>query len=98
LPGVLDEAEALLNAQPATRSRLERVGRLIDGFESPFGMELLGTVHWVMTHSSKKNDASDVIVGVQSWNERKRSQLKPGHIEAARKGLSAEGWVGTTSA
>jgi hypothetical protein len=30
-----------------TRARFARVARLIEGFETPFGMELLATVHWV---------------------------------------------------
>lgn len=93
LPGVLKEVESLLEAQPETRARLERVGRLIEGFETPFGMELLGTVHWVMTHSSKPKALDQVVEGVQSWSARKRSQMKPGHIEAARKRLTDEGWV-----
>lgn len=93
LPGVLEDAETLLKAQAETRTRLERVGRLIEGFETPFGMELLGTVHWVMTHSSKANDLKQIVSDVQDWSERKRSQMKPGHIEAARKRLTDEGWV-----
>lgn len=93
LPGVLEQADALLNAHPETRARLERVGRLIEGFESPFGMELLGTVHWVMTHSEKPHDLDDVVANVQSWSERKRSQMKSGHIEAARRRLIDEAWV-----
>jgi hypothetical protein len=56
-------------------------------------MELLGTVHWVMTHASKANDLEQVVAEVQKWSERKRSQMKPGHIEAARKRLTDEGWV-----
>jgi O-acetyl-ADP-ribose deacetylase (regulator of RNase III) len=93
LPGVLEEAEAFLDGQPETRARLERVGRLIEGFETPFGMELLGTVHWVMAHSPNARDLTHVVADVQSWSERKRSQMKPGHIDAARKRLLEEGWI-----
>jgi len=93
LPGVVEESELLLDAQPETRARLERVGRLIEGFETPFGMELLGTVHWVMTHSTSSNDLDHVVSRVQHWSERKRSEMKPGHIDAARKRLTDEGWV-----
>ncbi|MCC5669167.1 hypothetical protein LC653_36310 [Nostoc sp. CHAB 5784] len=32
-----------------TQKRLERVSNLIIGFETPYGMELLVTVHWVGT-------------------------------------------------
>jgi O-acetyl-ADP-ribose deacetylase (regulator of RNase III) len=40
-------AEAFLNEHPNTQKRFERVSKLIAGFETPFGMELLATVHWV---------------------------------------------------
>jgi hypothetical protein len=33
-----------------TRERFDRVSELVEGFESPFGMELLATVHWLFQH------------------------------------------------
>jgi O-acetyl-ADP-ribose deacetylase (regulator of RNase III) len=93
LPGALEEAEVHLAAQPESRARLERVARLIDGFETPFGMELLGSVHWVMRRSSNAEDAEAVVAAVQSWSERKRSQMKSGHIQAAWRRLREQGWV-----
>jgi uncharacterized protein YwgA len=45
----LQEAEAFLASQEdrETSQRVERIARLIDGFETPYGMELLGTVDWI---------------------------------------------------
>lgn len=46
---------------------LEETATLIDGFESPFGMELLATVDWLLT---KENVAPTVIAlreGLQRW-------------------------------
>jgi hypothetical protein len=31
---------------------LEQVSQLIDGFESPFGLELLATVDWLLTREN----------------------------------------------
>jgi hypothetical protein len=93
LPGALEEAEAHLAAQPASLVRLERVARLIDVFETPFGMELLSTVHWVMHHSPDATDVTTVLAAVQHWSDRKRSQMKAGHIEAAWKRLREQGWA-----
>jgi len=95
LPGALEEAETQLQVQPESRARLERVARLIDGFETPFGMELLGTVHWVMSHSSTPDNLSSVVAAVQGWNARKRSQMKAGHIEAAWRRLREQEWLGS---
>jgi len=49
VPGAIDDARRVLDQQPEMRERFERVGRLVEGFESPFGLELLATVHWVAT-------------------------------------------------
>jgi hypothetical protein len=92
LPGALDKAKEFLAQQPESVKRLEQVAKLIEGFESPFGMELLGTVHWVMTHT-KAADPDAVVSGVQAWSGRKRSTMKEGHIRAAWSRLNDQGWV-----
>ncbi|WP_323866571.1 hypothetical protein [Xenorhabdus szentirmaii] len=40
IPGSIEEANAFLEKHPKTRERLERVSCLVEGFESPFGLEL----------------------------------------------------------
>lgn len=57
-------------------------------------MELLGTVHWVMHHDASPENANDVITRVHAWSERKRSQMKDGHIRAAWERLCEQGWPG----
>lgn len=94
LPGAVDEARAFLGQRPEGLARLDRVAALIEGFETPFGMELLGTVHWVMHHGANPGDVDDVLAKVQSWSERKRSQMKDGHVRAAWLRLQEQGWAG----
>lgn len=92
LPGAIEAATEFLADQPESARRLERVARLIEGFETPFGMELLATVHWVARgHASA--DLEAVKAGVHAWSERKRSQMKDGHIRAAWSRLVELGWV-----
>jgi len=93
LPGAVDAAHEFLQTRPDTLARLERVTRLIEGFETPFGMELLSTVHWVMTQDAKADDVDDVIARVHGWSERKRSQMKEGHVRAAWTRLREQEWV-----
>jgi O-acetyl-ADP-ribose deacetylase (regulator of RNase III) len=45
LDGAVKEASQFLEVKPAAHDRLDRVSRLIEGFETPYGMELLATVH-----------------------------------------------------
>ncbi len=93
LPGAVDEATRFLANATESLGRLDRVSRLISGFETPFGMELLGTVHWVMHHGANAADPVDVIAKVHAWSERKASQMKDGHVRAAWKRLTEESWA-----
>lgn len=93
LPGAVETAREFLRTRSETLSRLERVKQLIDGFETPFGMELLGTVHWVMRHEANPDDVGDVTAKVHAWSQRKRSQMKDGHVRAAWARLHEQGWA-----
>ena len=91
LPGVTESASAFIESHPGTQARFDRVARLIHGFETPYGMELLATVHWVCTREGAKS-GEDAIEGTYAWNERKKNF---GHqqIALARDVLAAQGWL-----
>lgn len=46
---------------------LEKTANLIDGFESPFGMELLSTVDWLLLEEHVTPIAESVLEGVRNW-------------------------------
>ncbi|MEX1670453.1 macro domain-containing protein [Zhongshania guokunii] len=48
-------------------SALEKTSKLIDGFESPFGMELLSTVDWLLTHEHAAPNVDSIWDGVKHW-------------------------------
>jgi O-acetyl-ADP-ribose deacetylase (regulator of RNase III) len=94
LPGAAEEAEGFLRNDAATQDRLQRVAQLIEGFETPFGMELLATVHWVMTHESAALQQVDAVIhSVRSWSSRKAASMKPAQIHAAYDCLRTQGWA-----
>ncbi|MCL5959412.1 MAG: macro domain-containing protein [Chloroflexi bacterium] len=94
LSGAVDEAEAFLGAHQDTRRRLERVSRLIEGFETPYGMELLATVHWVAQEDPQiRLDARAAVNAVWAWNEHKRRTFKAEHIEVAWARLREQNWI-----
>jgi hypothetical protein len=90
-----EEAERFLGQYPQTLARFDRVTRLIDGFETPRGMELLSSVHWVATHddSSARQDVDAAIRDVHAWNERKRNLLSAEQIQSAWNRLREQGWL-----
>jgi len=94
LPGAAQEAEEFLVAHPDSAERLERVTDLIDGFETPYGMELLSSVHWAALHRTPAaRDESDAVAVIRSWSERKRRMFAENHIRLAWQHLESLGWL-----
>ena len=46
---------------------LEKTSEIIDGFESPFGMELLATVDWLLAREGVKPNVDAVLAGIRQW-------------------------------
>ena len=91
LPGADLEADAFLADHSETADHIDKVGRLIEGFETPYGMELLATVHWVA-----KDDPDSAVAAVHKWSVRKRKLFKPRHIHLAWNQIRSEGWITNT--
>ena len=89
-----EQAERCLRAEPTTRARLERVASLIDGFETPFGMELLATVHWVARYESASS-ADEAMIKTYAWNQRKR-MFREDDIRLAWGALESGGWLASS--
>jgi len=91
----LAEAEAFIAEKQHSElaGQVDRVGRLIDGYQSSYGMELLASVHWVATHEADVRSLDDAVAAVHAWNDRKRHLMKPEHIASAWKRLGDEGWL-----
>jgi O-acetyl-ADP-ribose deacetylase (regulator of RNase III) len=90
-PNIIKAANDVLKAHPETTSHLERVADLISGFETPYGMELLSTVHWVATR--EQATTSDMVVReTYAWNKRKR-MFQEKHIRIAFNTLTNKNWI-----
>jgi O-acetyl-ADP-ribose deacetylase (regulator of RNase III) len=94
LPDAIEEAEAFLAGRQDSSARLQRVADLIDGFETPYGMELLSTVHWVARHQKPSaTNADEAVAAVHAWSDRKRQMFKSDHIRVAWQRLQEQGWL-----
>lgn len=60
------------------RLALEATSKLIDGFESPLGMELLATVDWLVHHENVRAETEEIRASLPQW---------PGGQEAAERKL-----------
>lgn len=95
IPEALAEADAFIAEQDHAdlSARVERVAQLIEGFQSPYGMELLATVHWVAAHEPFARTAAEAYQAIQHWNSRKKQLMRPEHVDAAWGRLSEQGWL-----
>ncbi len=93
LPAAPNAAAALLASHPDTQGRFDKVARLIHGFESPHGMELLATAHWVCTRE-EAGSADQAVARTYAWSDRKRI-FNAKQIRLAWQVLVDRGWIGT---
>jgi O-acetyl-ADP-ribose deacetylase (regulator of RNase III) len=91
VPGAVRDAASFLEAHPDTHERFDRVARLVEGFETSFGLELLTTVHWVVAQE-KAQARKEILQSVYSWAPRKR-QFTADQIDLAVERLQVEGWL-----
>ena len=93
LPGAVGRSREFLTSQVATRGRFDRVSRLVEGFESAFGLELLASVHWIVSRESAAPSLQEIVERMHRWSDRKR-QFTRRQIEIAVDVLARQGWTG----
>jgi O-acetyl-ADP-ribose deacetylase (regulator of RNase III)/uncharacterized protein YwgA len=68
------------------KERLKNTQLLMEGFESPYGLELLATVDFIYK-KEKIDDADKIINEISGWTRRKKEIMKPFHIKVAHQRL-----------
>lgn len=84
LPNAVAEATNMIRDEVESQDRLNKVKSIIMGFESPYGLELLSTVHWVIKERPEIiEDIEKITELVRNWNNRKCKLFQPTHIKKA---------------
>ena len=92
LPGVVEEVNNLVESNEQAKMHLEQVKELIEGFETPYGMELLASLHWLIAHESV-HTYDEALTRLRNWNERKAQRFQDDHIAIAWDHLNQLGWT-----
>ncbi len=96
LPGATEEAENFLTSPHGGMSHaheaVDRVSKLIVGFETPFDMELLASVEWVAMQEGA-SDLAEVVSKVRNWNRRKADLFTERHVRIAWDRLREQDWI-----
>lgn len=80
----------LQNCDPSVDEIITRLSHLIQGYESPYGLELLSSVHW-LAHHEKQYPIEKIIEAMNGWNDRKRNTFDDNTIRAAYRRLQEDG-------
>jgi O-acetyl-ADP-ribose deacetylase (regulator of RNase III) len=91
VPGAMKDAGVFLEDHPETGARFDKVADLVAGFETPFGLELLATVHWVIKNEPVET-TQDVVARTYAWNDRKK-RFSQRQIALAVDVLGRKGWI-----
>jgi O-acetyl-ADP-ribose deacetylase (regulator of RNase III) len=97
LDGAVAGAHEFLAGDSEAGGRLERLGRVIEGFESPFGLELLTTVHWAATADGART-ADEALAIIADWTPRKREVFQERDVAIAWERLHQQGWLASEPA
>jgi O-acetyl-ADP-ribose deacetylase (regulator of RNase III) len=91
VPGAVVDSTKFLDSKDRTNNNFQKVTDLLNGFETPFGLELLSTVHWTMKQNNT-TDTEQIVSSIYNWNDRKK-QFSKKQIEIAKDILIKKGWV-----
>lgn len=86
------ESRVVLEEDGATSSAFERVADLVSGFESPYSLELLATVHWTAAREGARTPEEARAI-IRGWTPRKATLFTDHHVEVAWRALEHGGWL-----
>ncbi len=76
------------NLNDEQKKRVDRVLSLIREFETPFGLELLGTIDYIFSQKKYVSETEETLAEIKNWTDRKKKLFKPYHIEVAKNRLT----------
>lgn len=92
VPGAMDDAIAFLEDKKDPSERFNRVADLVVGFETPLGLGLPSTAHWIPARKTV-HLFRDSFPRFYSWGDHKKRlisrQFKNAHIALEIRGWSA---------
>lgn len=94
---VLESVVAEIDAAAERFGSASRVGlvlKMVDGFNSAYGTELLATVDWVLSHEAGgQRDTAKVFNAIRAWNHRKARIFTERHVDVALERLDRYDFV-----
>lgn len=94
LDGPEKAVEQLVATHPEMAARMEKVLNLVAGFETPYGLELLASIHYLGQYDDEvRHDSGAAVTALQQWSERKAGLFSAEHVVEAWQALERQGWL-----
>lgn len=92
-PGAAQAAQDCLTNTSAI-AVLDRVTRLIEGYESPYSLEVLAIAHWVMQADPQAAASVErALDAVEQWQPGQQNSFQPNHIKQAWQRVREKRWL-----
>ncbi|MDG4764325.1 macro domain-containing protein [Solwaraspora sp. WMMD406] len=88
LTGGYEAASESVKTNPKSLSQLNLVLDVVDGFESPYSLELLATVHFAAAQPPPTGDVTELTRRVTAWSLRKARLFTDAHVQLAAARLA----------
>lgn len=70
------------------QTRLEKISNLMAGYESPFGLELLATVDWILNENTSVSlNEAQIKAKIGDWSKQKDDKFTLEHVRSAKNRL-----------
>ncbi len=92
IPGALEDAQQFIQDQPEVGERIERVRKLVEGYETQYALELLASVHW-LAKTNQTIDLDEIVAKLADWSPRKAGLYGERQVSIALNTLIQQGWL-----
>ncbi|WP_296280483.1 macro domain-containing protein [Pseudoxanthomonas sp.] len=86
-------AEHYLAAEKADVDVIRRLEHLVNGYENPYGLELLSTIHYLAQNRRIANGAEEIVLSLTSGNEKRRNLFGHSEVRVAYDRLKEDGLI-----
>lgn len=76
------------NLSDEQKERLSKTLEFVHGFETPFGLELLGTIDFISVEEKKTLTSDEILNSLQNWTNRKQNLFKKHYVVIAQDRLN----------
>ncbi len=85
-----EDVDSFLACHSEVSAQIDKVLQLADGFESPYGLELLSKIHVLVAEGTSDDQINEAV---RSWSDHNARLFTDHHLTVATSRLALLGWI-----